>query len=141
MNQNNETSSKPSYRIYQKGQIILTKEKLKESNPQKNRTEINDKEENVKYMKRLHKKEPEERKKIYPRITQNPKVRTEKYKKNDEVKFKRITQPYSSNINATKRKIIRLNMHPEENEGFFTDRNNNKNKNNNIYSNYMRSQR
>ena len=139
LNQNNETSSKPSYRVYQKRQIISTKEELKENNPQKNKTEINDKEENVKYMKRLQKKEPEERKNIYSRITPNPQVQSEKYKKNDEVKFKKITQPYSSNINNTKRKIIRLNVHPEENEGSFTDRNNNKN--NNIYYNYMKSQR
>ena len=139
VNQNNETSSKPSYRVYQKRQINPTKEELKENNPQKNRTEINDKEEKVKYFKRLPKKEPEERKKIYQRITPNPQVQSEKYKKNDEVKFKKVIQPYSSNNYNTKRKIIRLNMYPGENEGSFTDRNNNKN--NNIYSNYMRSQR
>ena len=137
LNQNIETPSKPSYKVYQKRQIIPTKEELKENNPQKNRTVIYNKEENVKYIKRLPKKDLEERKKIYPRNVPNPQVKSEKNKKNDEVKFKKIIQPYSSNITNTKRKIIRLNVHPGENEGSITDRNNN----NNIYSNYMRSQR
>ena len=139
LNQKNETSSKPSYRVYQKRQVIPAKEELKENNPQKNRTEIYDKEENSNYMKRLPEKEFIGRKKIYTRITPNPQIKSEKNKKNDEVKFKKIIQPYFSKNNNTKKKPIRLNMYPGETEGSLTDRNNNEN--NNIYSYYMKSQR
>ena len=146
---------KPTYRVYQKRQIIPPKEEIKENNPQKNRSEIYDKEENIKYTKRPQKKEIEARKKLIfikkyneteKNKTQmqapNTQIQPEKNYKKEEIKYKKVAQPYSSNINITKKKNIRLNMLKGKNDIFKEDEELNNNDNNyrnknNIYKNYV----
>ena len=151
----NETF-KPNYRIYQKRQIITTKKEIHENNPIKNKTELIDNEEYNNNINRAPKKEIEVRKKIIFSKKINPPVNSivhgqsptskpsinnpEKNSKNEEIKFKKTTQPYSSANNNTKKKNIRLNMFSGENDIFKETENElNKRNKNNIYANYMKN--
>ena len=147
----NETS-KPNYRIYQKRQVISTKREIHENNPKKNKTEIIDNEENNENTERPQKKETEFKKKIVLKINppikkevqeQSPTQETinpEKNLKNEGFRYRKIVQHYSSTNNNTKKKNIRLNMFPGENDIFKDNEKelNNKNKNN-VYANYMKN--
>ena len=151
----NETS-KPNYRIYQKRQVITTKIEIHENNPKKNKTEITDKEDKNENNKRAPKKEIEVRKKIVISKKINPPVKNyvqeqyptpeiiapEKSLKNDGFRYRKIAQPYSSSTNNnTKKKSIRLNMFPGENDIFNDNENelNNNGNKNNIYANYIKN--
>ena len=150
----NETF-KPNYRIYQKRQIITTKKEIPENNHMKNKAELKDNEE-YNNINKAPKKEIEVRKKIIFSKKINPPVKSivhgqsptskpsinnpEKNSKNEEIKFKKTTQPYSSANNNTKKKNIRLNMFSGEDDIFKETENElNKRNKNNIYANYMKN--
>ena len=112
-NDDNNEIEKPSYRIYQKRQI---------------------------------KKDDEKEKNILKKIpTHNSNIHSGKIKikKNEEIKFKKIDQPYSHDINNTKDKKIRFNMLLERKNIFKEDEElfNKNDNNNNIYSKYMKTKK
>ena len=147
----NETS-KTNYRIYQKRQVITTKIEIHENNPKKNKTEWIDNDESNENIKRAPKKEIEYRKQIVfskkinshvknyvqDQSSTNIPTNPENNAKNNGIRYRKNVQPYSSNNNNTKKKNIRLNMFPGEND-IFKDNENEINNKNNIYANYMKN--
>ena len=138
---NNNEKTKPSYRIYQKRQIIPNKEEVKEkeNNPKKNRTEILENEDNTKYMKRT---QEFKKKIIFTKKVNEPHIKSEITKKVEETKFKKVVMPYSSNNNNNKKKNIRLNMFSGEDDIFKETEQELKQRNkNNIYNNYLQNKK
>ena len=149
---NPDESKKPILRKYEKRQIISPKDEMKYND----RANINDQQNKDKYVKRLQKKEIEVKKKIIfpPKENEIEKNETKRLayradnkfgntKKNEEIKYQKIVQPYSSNNNNIRKKNIRQDILSEKSDLFKEDQkelNNNINRNN-LYSKYIKNKR